>query len=50
MGRPNINIERVVKLRQLCTAFATEATEIGKKIIAELHLPDDQKSIPPITR
>lgn len=49
-GKGQVSLDRVLALRDLCTSFATTATEIGKKIIAELNLPDEEKTIVPITR
>jgi len=42
--------ELSLALRQLCFSFAQAAAEIGAQIIREKYLPDDLRTIKPVTQ
>jgi hypothetical protein len=42
-------LERMAKLKTLSSEFTSRATSIGTKIVQELFLPPDKKTIMPVT-
>jgi hypothetical protein len=43
-------VRRTAELGQLCAEFAEEARHWAKVIVQELHIPEAQRTVPPVTK
>lgn len=49
MKSSELGVEKSVQLRQLCSRFADTASSVAVKIIEELHLPMNRRTIAPLS-